>query len=108
MTLDFEPADPHRASLVLDASADVLDRDGWNQGSYVEEHGTRCLVGAVKKVEHDFEIRRECYDFLHAVIGEPRTYLTDWNDRDGRTKDEVTAALRKAAKLAKQAYDRQK
>lgn len=86
------------------AAAELLDSRGWCQGSMaLSANGNRvmpshsravafCLAGALMAVA---ENGRAYGDLLHALslkIGA----VSDWNDRHGRTKDEVTNLLRTA------------
>ena len=90
----------------LRAAADVLRRDGWTQGAYLNsDTGCRCLVGALDYVYGRRGVgwmgdssESEAYDALEAVIGDQSPIA--WNDRRGRTADEVIAALEAAADAA--------
>lgn len=94
-------------SEILETAADVIEKRGWTQGVYVDANGV-CMLGAIST----------------AVTGDPRLYWRDianffpgqtpvvkalsaylegewppqFNDRPGRTKQEVLDALRGAAK----------
>jgi hypothetical protein len=88
----------------LRAAADVLERDGWTQGSFKDQNGCRCAAGAISKValdrfpeDSDFnfdEAFEDALDALRAFVGKP---VVVWNDERGRTAAEVIAALRAAA-----------
>jgi arginine/ornithine N-succinyltransferase beta subunit len=87
----------------LRAAADVLERDGWTQRNYVDRGGCRCMIGALAAAtREDLRTwntvrvdagRKAMRDFLHQN-------LASWNDAEGRTAAEVTAALREAANTA--------
>ena len=88
----------------LRAAAEVLRRDGWTQGVFHDTTtGCRCLQGALDAVyaprermgayvESDEDAT---YVQLAKIIGTNR--VIDWNDKPGRTADEVIAALEAAA-----------
>lgn len=119
--------DEQKAHAAQDAAkaADLLDDEGWCQGSYhqyvpslaVTDHNYagHCLVGAVThatrlRVAGDrnrpgvpwgmsFPVMVALDDQLDLAKGDteqetPEDRVVEWNDTDGRTKDEVTAALR--------------
>jgi hypothetical protein len=76
----------------LRAAADVLRRDGWMQGDVINQAGHSCALGALAVVSEDREhaAYRAFRDYLGGPIG-------SWNDKPGRTADEVIAALEAAA-----------
>lgn len=79
---------------VLDAAADRLARDGWCQGDYYR--GTRsCAEGALLSVHVEPRIRIAACEALFEAVG--RTDIPAWNDRTGRTAEEVIAKLREVA-----------
>ena len=104
---------------VFAAAADLLGREGWGQGSYKKEDGTRCMLGACMAVTvgdrfenaHDanWQPKSVCEDYSVAVqaledhfyaLGKTtgkRASAAEWNDAPGRTKDEVIAKLRELA-----------
>jgi hypothetical protein len=95
----------------LRAAADVLRRDGWTQKCFHDETGAHCMVGAVdvaidpeweKAGDWDAEQSErwaKARRVLMAVVGDQ---LTEFNDKSGRTADEVIAALEAAADAAEQ------
>ena len=87
---------PRTVRGVLLAAARLIERKGWCQGSY-KKSGRHCAIGAIGEV---MEWRREglqarALDKLTTVIGE--ISVAAWNDRPGRRRPEVIAALRRAA-----------
>lgn len=95
----MEPAE------VLRRAADVLRERGWVQGTYVDGGGACCVRGAVNVVLYGAPVSIECCDeevqamsALAAVAGIPKHgSISLWNDRQGRTLDEVLTALERAA-----------
>jgi len=88
------------AADVLNKAADLIERDGWTQGTY-QLDGKRCVDGAISATSHDWSTwrnRKEARELLRDTIG--AQILVDWNDAPGRTKTEVVAALRAAAERA--------
>ena len=93
---------------VLRAAAAQIRKRGWNQGWFFNEAGAICLsaafnvaLGAADPAVFPYpgtrqhELRRGGMDALRLVIGDANPVI--WNDRDGRTVDEVLAALEAAA-----------
>lgn len=84
---------------VFAAAADVLERDGWCQGSMyrADEDGRiigRCLLGAVRQAAKTYDDYVFAGDLLVDLLDRaPST----WNDTPGRTADEVIAKLREFA-----------
>lgn len=82
---------------------DILERDGWIQGSYEHENHV-CLVGAARKAAGCSSIRLAQYSpKVQAWVTEMTKFLgidrkansvETWNDTDGRTFDEVISKLR--------------
>lgn len=103
---------------VLQGAADILRRNGWHQGDYFDRDqldGGRgpddcavCLHGAINLAaagnpENDYhhnsvKATNTLVDWLWTSL-DPDIYasLSAWNDADGRTADEVIAALEGAA-----------
>lgn len=85
---------------------DVLNERGWCQKTEVNAKGEHCLLGAVWFAHYGEEPthgpisegRRsewpQVWDIMQKQLG---MAAADWNDVDGRTKDEVIAVLRAAA-----------
>lgn len=93
------------ASEVFRRAADYLEKHGWLQDDFGEIGGPCCVVGAMQAVkghapgaphrgDERWGVKREV-DVLSRYLD---TNPEPWNDRNGRTKDEVVAALRKAAR----------
>lgn len=96
----------------LRAAADVLERDGWIRGSLhklASCGGGHCALGAIhvatgvvddwgEEAQTAYQRAADAERLLtrHLNIGP----LPAWNDRPGRTADEVIAALRDAADRA--------
>jgi hypothetical protein len=83
---------------VLDDAADLLEREGWIQGDLWrrDSYGGRCALGAI--CDAALDNRNVRVAAARAVLGGSSTYLVDWNDTPGRTKQEVLDAFRAAAK----------
>ena len=89
-------------------AADYIDQHGWCQGTAHKLSGEVCLWGAIVAVTDGLDkltssstVHRalELYDMLGADLGMP---AAKWNDKLERTKDEVTAFLRKKAMESKE------
>jgi len=95
---------------VLDAAADLIDREGWNQGN-----GGACTIidgSCAATAVHKAVVRAlpdptitELWERIDASLaalvsalgGDDNSAIWAWNDTPGRTKDEVTAMLRAVA-----------
>ena len=82
------------ASKVLLRAAEKIEREGWIQDMYSNEHGL-CLLGALGYPLH--EGRDEVEEARLRLAMTIRGPLTRWNDAPGRTKEEVVAKLRSVA-----------
>ena len=97
------------AADTLARTADVLERSGWCQGSFVNEAGEMCMLGALRvacgcepDARHGEYLRkgsgyddavREMYRRLPGETGTGFP-LSRYNDEPGRTLGEVLAMLR--------------
>jgi hypothetical protein len=84
----------------LRAAADLLATNGWIQGQPSDEHDRYCMAGALYAVT-DAEgvylaasqaVREHLNDLDATSWG-----LVSWNDRAGRTAEQVIAVLRETA-----------
>lgn len=84
------------ATKVLRDAADLLERVGWCQG-YLEDNGKVCMVGALRAAGM-LRLGRGPYRELVARVSQQIGHCSwlQWNDRPGRTKEEVIAKLRSA------------
>ena len=85
---------------VLTRAADLIERDGWCQGGSIVGK-KRCAAAAIGDVLATYRTstlacRREIVGALLHATG--LWSIPDWNDEPGRTKEEVVAALREAAR----------
>lgn len=101
------------------AAADYIERVGLHKGQsfesapvYVEgvvdygpnlARGERCCTwGALRSHDVDPVVIETVADSILATFGSREYDITDWNDREERTADEVVTALRKAADTLEQ------
>ena len=86
---------------VLDAAADYIEGYGWCQYKLEDGRGRACLMGALLRVWSDetIEHRYAVLDRLAGLLGRSVNSIALWNDAPGRTKEEVIAALRGAARF---------
>lgn len=111
-------------AAILDEAADVIRRNGWVQGGYVNrdqlEDGLEpancavCARGAINLAlggdpENDYFIgvsdavdAVEAWLVISGAIGE-YVSLHEWNDDDDRTAEDVIAALEGAARAEREA-----
>lgn len=100
---------------VLVSAINVLNIRGWTQGTYTNAVGEVCLLGALNQVcygdadgttedRHPADhLKYETLKFVESLIYKTASWATSavtWNDRAGRTKEEVVALLEKAAGLS--------
>lgn len=109
---------------ILREAADLIGTSGWAQHVYEQGDGSFCAVGAIRKVAHgDSWQGRNLSEKAQGVLADalreagvedPRDYdygvwpdpyaeelrnynlITEWNDDDQRTADEVIRVLREA------------
>ena len=108
---DVSPTNPLTPSAILLAAADLIEQTGWTQESpAADEQGypVRSHSPAACRFCVTEAIRRSCPDYpnddldiaamkrLERHLG--TLDLPAWNDAPGRTKEEVVAALREAAR----------
>lgn len=98
-----------KPSEALRAGAALIRERGWAQHDYESDDGRLCLLGAMNVAytgascapqgeTPTLASARKSRDYLVAATGHP--YPDNWNDREGRTKEEVISALETAAQLA--------
>ena len=93
-------SDPTPGDVLREAAA-ILERDGWEQGTYGDESGPNCIRGAINRaagckstVSVNEEIAHPAYV---AITRHIHCGLELWNDAPGRTQAEVVKALLRAA-----------
>ena len=93
------------AADVLERAADLLEEFGWCQGQFGSKgYGSFCAIGAIFEASVDLSNRN--FSALAAPLGykdgsDLGASLSRWNDREGRTKEEVVALLRSGAEAAR-------
>lgn len=95
--------DPDTLADLADATADLLERDGWIQGWFTRPDG-HCAIGAAKAVGRSHHQERY-FEVVVALSGHLGLEfvpggmhpVAEWNDEEGRTKDEVVQAFRDLA-----------
>lgn len=93
---------------LIHEAADVIRERGWVQHRIRDEKGRVCAVGAIDTVAAPLwptgtGVRRAALRLLRLTADSSgRVYsLTSWNDRPGRTKEEVLALFEQAEKNAR-------
>jgi hypothetical protein len=79
----------------------LLVEKGWVQEEYHTPGRGYCLIGAIEKVDGEYEL--EARASVVKAIG--TMFVERWNDKKGRKKSEVRAALKKAIKHAETVKD---
>lgn len=94
---------------VLQEAANVIRTHGWAQGDYIV-NGSYCTLGAIDHVLEKFEDEiMWVYKLRNKVTGPIQEVLRrktgsviihNWNDAEGRTKEEVLEVFEEAIKIA--------
>lgn len=97
-------------SIVFDMAAELIEAKGWFQGMRDTGSNCHCALTAIEQVlagtKFNDDTREAELDSLAFVLSRrlgltdqrPVSAIIDWNDADGRTKDEVISTLRAAAR----------
>jgi hypothetical protein len=94
--VEQKPPAPWR-KILLDA-ADLIEKEGWVQREYGRIGRGFCIEGAIKHIAYPSMQFDAMSEAVWAMEHHVRTAnIPTWNDRLGRTKAEVLAALRAAA-----------
>jgi hypothetical protein len=109
-------------SEILNRAADLIDAAGLAKGKHINRKGCLCSAGAMYAavgiepkwgrapeewpgwtVAGDSEVRVafDAFGWWLIARGFDAADAADWNDKKGRTKEEVVAALRGAAEAAR-------
>lgn len=97
------------AADILNRAADELERHGWIQGKYGTTRGAKCIMGAIAfagvgKIPTSpffrWNLQTMAANKILETCTPPRWTAVAWNDRAGRTKEQVIRLLRRAAKKA--------
>lgn len=93
----------YRLPEILDHAAEVIEEQGWCQGTLRNRAGRVCAQGAIGvagcRVFDFSSLRNEAV--RHAIIALDNhvgTAASRWNDQPGRTEADVIEALRRCAK----------
>lgn len=90
---------------VFNEAADLLEKNGWIQGRFSDDHARYCVSGAIAKVNNisdtSFIMDSRTYQYFRKHINNKdiSSYHTvsQWNDVLDRTQEEVIRELREAA-----------
>lgn len=80
---------------VYSRAKDLLEKDGWVQGTAHTLDGRRCLTSAIHDAaEEIIGTSHSCYELFQPLISKVKgEQLASWNDGAGRTKKEVIDLL---------------
>lgn len=91
---------------ILLKAAEIV-RERWQQGSFGENGGPRCALGAIAEAcGHDLKIGEGCHAAACGTAAAKRlakqlhihvAKVMAWNDAPGRTADEVAAVMERVA-----------
>lgn len=91
----------------LELTALMIERHGWNQGAERGQKGQLCIWGAqfvlFRLGYGDHDTLRRSSQFLQTTLGSEAGSYEVWNDRPGRTRDQVLRLVRAAAATAREA-----
>lgn len=82
--------------LLLDAAQYIRDH-GWCQHQLMNRHGAVCLAGALESAP-GWKNAQDAIEAVARLQPHASIWVSVWNDKPGRTKEEVIAVLEKAAK----------
>jgi hypothetical protein len=95
--------------ILLDA-ADYIGLHGWCQGTVENAFRQVCAMGAINRASYlrcsvscgaTTTAQRKLAKYLECFVSSDNANdIADWNDAPGRTKEEVMAALRGAARAS--------
>ena len=91
---------------ILRGAKEKIEKHGWIQNSYGSDEIGFCSSGAIQSFVGlpRNQCARLCHPAMIAVRNAVGEYcIPEWNDRPGRTKEEVLAAFDKAIALAEAA-----
>jgi hypothetical protein len=97
-----------KAGRVARQAASVIEKHGWNQGSWSGKNGGVCVRGAFNVVTYGIVAMSPSPEELEfaewmvelGVLSDNAAWepcLASWNDDEGRTKEQVLAYLNKFA-----------
>jgi hypothetical protein len=95
------PLSPGEVADLLDRAADLLEAEGWIQGSFHVEGVGRCAVGAIRDVAMNEYRWYQATNLLDLRVKEKFNHpcgLMNWNDEAARSAFEVIDLLRATAK----------
>ena len=78
---------------IREKAAQLIEKRGWCQHRYFGDNGELCIVGALDSVGAPENVCTQ-------IMNELNCGISSWNDRAGRTVDEVLAALRGTLRAA--------
>lgn len=104
---DFSPEYRLQIAAGIISAAEVIERDGWCQNVYTSRDGQHCAVGALYAAigNEDYRTRTDAYILLSSYLNRPKglfrrnpkTTVTSWNDKEGRTEGEVIGMFHETA-----------
>ena len=94
--MPFDGTKVDKTGKLLLAAADLLQAEGWVQGS-MRRYGGRCVVGAISDAGCPRATAQQLNRAYNRALALAGTNLPFWNDAPGRTKEEVINLLRRAA-----------
>lgn len=91
---------PLEKALYAKRAAEIITKRGWMQDGGYGENGERCLYTALRQATTETNpgsycdtLMRLTYDLADKLGLEFGPMIIEWNDRPGRTVDEVLALL---------------
>lgn len=97
--------EPRTVPEFLRAAVHVIDTGGWTQGTYFDDDGQRCVIGAMMNVSRwagnplfwrSVTALATCLNVpteFDEYIDDAQSFVIRWNDRPGRTVEQVKEAL---------------
>lgn len=98
-----EVSKPNRYAETFEKAADYIEKYGWTNTNDEALEGADCIglpTCAGIAIDHFDNIKDgQASKFFSKYIGAPHNCIMFWNDRPGRTKEEVIRKLREASAL---------
>jgi hypothetical protein len=100
-TFPIWPDGPPKARPVdvLECALAILHKRGWCQGHRMDSHGRVCALGAIDQTKASPMLRHAASRALERLVGYDE--VAWWNDRGGRTFEEVVELFQRAIRCAR-------
>lgn len=84
---------PETLSQICQRAIALIEEKGWRQGVRLDSQTRLCAGEALKKARTELDLPVGLGEVFDAVMADGDCPITLWNDRRGRTKEEVIERL---------------